>query len=147
MLQVGQLIRTEELGVEAICVDIGGWDTHNQQAGILSGLFTTPSDTLAAFYTDMGARMDCTTLITQSEFGRRAFDNASFGTDHSPGNCMLAMGGGVNGGQVFADWPGLGNGQLYGPGELDVTTDWRTVLGELVSKRLGNDNLEGVFPD
>ncbi len=147
MLQVGQLIKTEELGVEAICVDIGGWDTHNQQAGILSGLLTSLSDTLAAFYTDMGTRMDCITLITQSEFGRRAFDNASLGTDHGHGNCMLAMGGGVNGGQVFADWPGLGNGQLYGPGDLDVTTDWRTVLGELVSKRLGNNNLEGVFPE
>ncbi len=60
---------------------------------------------------------------------------------------MLTMGGEVNGGQVSADWPGLGNGQLYGPGDLDVTTDWRTVLGELLSRRLDNNNLHGVFPD
>ncbi len=108
---------------------------------------TSLSDTLAAFYTDMGTRMDCITLITQSEFGRRGYGNASLGTDHGHGNCMLAMGGGVNGGQVFADWPGLGDGQLYGPGDLDVTTDWRTVLSELVSKRLGNNNLDAVFPE
>ena len=75
--------------------------THNQQAGILRGLLNGLSDTLAALYIDMGTRMECITLITQSEFGRRAFDNASLGTDHGHGNCMLAMGGDENGGRCL----------------------------------------------
>ena len=93
-------------------MNIGGWDTDNEQVGILSGLLISLSDMLAAFYTDMATPMDCITLITQSDFGLRAFDNASLGIDHGHCSCKLAMGGGVNG------------GELYGPGDLDVTIDW-----------------------
>ncbi len=96
--EFGQLTKTEELEVEAMGVDIGGWDTDNEQAGILSGLLTSLPDMLAAFYTDMGTRKDCITIIIQSEFGLRAFDNTSLGTDHGHCNCKLATGGGVNGG-------------------------------------------------
>ncbi len=145
-LQVGQLIKTPALGLEAVCVDIGGWDTHNQEATLLPGLLADFADSLAAFYTDMGSRMDRITVITMSEFGRRVYENAAGGTDHGHGNCLLAIGGGVNGGQVFADWPGLDTAQLYGNGDLDVTIDWRIVLGELVQKRLLNPYLEEVFP-
>jgi len=145
--QAAQLIKAEELAVQAICVDSGGWDHHNQELPAIEASLTDLSSALAAFYTDMGQRMQYVSLVTQSEFGRRVYENASAGTDHGHGNCMLAMGGGVNGGQVYADWPGLAEAQLYGNGDLEVTTDWRTILGELTSKRLLNDNLDAVFPD
>jgi uncharacterized protein (DUF1501 family) len=147
LFQAGQLIKAEALGVEAICVDTGGWDHHNQQAPALNGLLADLSAALLAFYTDMGTRMANITVITQSEFGRRVYENASAGTDHGHGNAMLVLGGGVNGGRVYADWPGLAQQQLYGNGDLEVTLDWRTVLGELLSKRLLNDDLATVFPD
>lgn len=147
LFQAGQLIKAEELGVEAICVDIGGWDHHNQQAPALEALLGELSSALLAFYTDMGARMANITVITQSEFGRRVYENASQGTDHGHGNAMLVLGAGVNGGVVYSDWPGLAEHQLYGNGDLEVTIDWRTVLGELVSKRLLNDDLAAVFPE
>ena len=56
------------------------------------------------------------TVVTMSEFGRRVKENASGGTDHGHGNCMFLLGGGVNGGKVYGDWPGLAAEQLYGPG-------------------------------
>ncbi|MEE4375892.1 MAG: DUF1501 domain-containing protein, partial [Candidatus Competibacteraceae bacterium] len=147
LLQVGQLIKAQELGMEVICVDIGGWDTHNQQNVELANLLQDFSDSLAAFYTDMGSRMAYITVVTMSEFGRRAYENASGGTDHGHGNCILALGGGVNGGVVYTDWPGLAQNQLYQGGDLEVSTDWRTVLGELVNRRLNNTALDQVFPD
>jgi len=90
--------------------------------------------------------MNGVTVVTMSEFGRRLKENASGGTDHGSGSCMFVLGGGVNGGKVYANWPGLAPAQLYGPGDLAPTTDFRTVLGEVVAKRLGNSALDSVFP-
>ena len=147
LLQAGQLIKTEGLGVKAICIDVGGWDTHESENPALEGLLADFAAALAAFHTDMGSRMANISLVIESEFGRRVYENAALGTDHGHGNCMLLLGGGVNGGAVYADWPGLADTQLYGNGDLQVTTDWRVILGELVSKRLLNNDLETVFPD
>ncbi len=148
LLQVAQIIKAG-LGLEVACVDIGGWDTHNAEgatSGQLPGLLADLSASLHAFYTDMGSRMNGITVVTMSEFGRRLKENASGGTDHGSGSCMFVLGGGVNGGKVYAQWPGLAPEQLYGPGDLAPTTDFRTVLGEVVTKRLGNSALDSVFP-
>ena len=59
---------------------------------------------------------------------------------------MFTLGGNVNGGQVFGNWPGLNNDQLYDHADLAVTTDYRQVMSELLSKRLGNSDIESVFP-
>jgi uncharacterized protein (DUF1501 family) len=87
------------------------------------------------------------TLVTMSEFGRRVQENSSHGTDHGHGNVMFVMGGGIKGGKVYGEWPGLGKDNLYGPGDLAITTDFRDVLGEIVQKRLLNSNLAAVFPN
>ena len=81
-----------------------------------------------------------------TEFGRRAYENASLGTDHGHGALMMILGGGVNGGKVHGRWPGLERDQLFGPGDLAVTTDYRDVLGEVCLKRLMNPNIDAVFP-
>jgi uncharacterized protein (DUF1501 family) len=103
---------------------------------------------LAAFHLDMvGAnRINNVTLIVQSEFGRVARENASQGTDHGHGNVMFILGGAVNGGRVMTLWPGLGAGQLYQGQDLNVTIDYRDILAEAVLRRLGNTNLDLVFP-
>jgi uncharacterized protein (DUF1501 family) len=148
LMQVAQIIKAG-LGLEVACVDIGGWDTHSGEGvttGTLPGLLDDLSTSLHAFYTDMGSRMTGITVVTMSEFGRRLIENGSGGTDHGSGSCMFVLGGSVNGGKVYADWPGLAPDQLYGPGDLAPTTDFRTVLGEVVSKRLGNSALDSVFP-
>ena len=59
---------------------------------------------------------------------------------------MMLMGGGVRGGQVLAQWPGLQPEQLTGPGDLTITTDYRDILGEIIRGRLNNPRLTDVFP-
>ena len=94
----------------------------------------------------MGDRMDDVALVTMSEFGRTAHENGNRGTDHGHANCMFVMGGGVKGGKVYGQWPGLETEQLYEGRDLALTTDFRDVLGELVGAHAGNRNLNQVFP-
>ncbi|HEY0557516.1 MAG TPA: DUF1501 domain-containing protein, partial [Thermoanaerobaculia bacterium] len=146
--QVAQLIRAD-LGLEVACVDIGGWDTHSAEGATTGTLADNLADLAAglqALYTDLADRMAHVTVVTMSEFGRRVKENASGGTDHGHGNCMFLLGGGVAGGKVYGDWPGLATEQLYGPGDLAITTDFRTVLSEVVERRLGNTKVADVFP-
>lgn len=134
------------IGVEVATCDIGGWDTHNNQANELNAQFDELSKTLAAFHTDLGTRMNSVTLLTMTEFGRRVAENGSQGTDHGRASCMFAIGGGVIGKQIYADWPGLAAAQLEG-GDLRVTTDYRAVLAEALAKRCGNErSLEQILP-
>jgi uncharacterized protein (DUF1501 family) len=94
----------------------------------------------------MGDRMEDIVLVTMSEFGRTAQENGNSGTDHGHGDLMMVLGGPVRGGKVYGKWPGLEKEQLYEGRDLAVTTDFRTVLGELVGGHLGQKNLAHVFP-
>lgn len=143
------LLAKAEIGLEVACLDLGGWDTHIQQGtleGRMPGLLETLGAGLGAFYRDLGSRMGNVTLVTMSEFGRRLRENGGEGTDHGHGGVMFALGGGIQGGRVYGDWPGLAEEALYGPGDLAVTTDFRAVLSEILRKRVGNDRLDDVFP-
>jgi uncharacterized protein (DUF1501 family) len=81
-----------------------------------------------------------------SEFGRTARENGNRGTDHGHANVMFILGGPVGGGKVYGRWPGLEPPQLNEGRDLALTTDFRRVLGEAVSRHLGNDHLNSVFP-
>ena len=143
--QIARLIKAD-VGLEVAFADVGGWDTHVNEGGQLARNLTEFGDSLAAFYQDMDDRMDDVALVTMSEFGRTARENGDRGTDHGHANVMFAMGGGVEGGKVYGDWPGLADEQLYEGRDLNLTTDFRDVLGELVARHLGNRNLKTVFP-
>ncbi len=146
---VAQLIKAD-VGLEVACIDFGGWDTHVAQGGsqgLMARLLAQLGQGLAAFYEDVQQQMDRVTLVVMSEFGRRAQENGGLGTDHGHGNMMMLMGGGILGGKVTADWPGLQEENLAGSGDLAITTDYRDVLGEIVRKRLNNPLAEQVFPD
>ena len=134
------------MGIEVASVDIGGWDSHDSQSVMLEGLAQNYANSVAAFYTDLGKRMNNITIITLTEFGRRVAENGSGGTDHGTGNVAFVMGGGVNGGQVYRDWPGLQQNNLVGPGDLAPTTDFRTLLSEMFEKRLNFTDIEMLFP-
>jgi uncharacterized protein (DUF1501 family) len=145
--QVAQLIKAG-VGLEIACLDKTGWDTHVAQGtgtGILAANLQEVGDALAAFSRDMGSRLDRVTVIAQTEFGRRLRENDGFGTDHGHGSIMFLLGGGVRGG-IHAKWPGLEQDLLSGPGDLQVTTDYRNVMAEVLAKRLGNTNAAHVFP-
>lgn len=108
--------------------------------------FGVHRDALSAFYTDMGTQMQRITVLVHTEFGRRLADNASNGTDHGTGSLAYLLGGGVNGGQVVSDWPGLATPDLELGEDLRITTDLRTVLAEMLTSRLGGTDLDAVFP-
>lgn len=144
------LIRAD-IGLEAVQIDIGGWDTHSAQGPLTGGMatnMTTLAQSLGAFHADMNAsnRMSRLSVVAMSEFGRVARENGSQGTDHGHGNVMFVMGGAVRGGRVLTQWPGLNAGQLYQNQDLQVTIDFRDILAEIVQNRLGNTNLDLVFP-
>jgi len=146
--QIAQLLKAN-LGVEAAFSDIGGWDTHQNQGNVngqLANRLKEFSETIAAFWKDLGDDAENVTLITMSEFGRTARQNGTGGTDHGHANVMFVLGGSVKGGKVYGKWPGLANEQLNEGRDLAVTTDFRTVLGEAAYKTLGSRNLDIVFP-
>ena len=146
--QVAQLLKAN-LGVEAAFADVGGWDTHQNQGGAegqLAGRLRDFSETIAAFWRDLGDQAEDVTVVTMSEFGRTARQNGTGGTDHGHANVMFVLGGRVRGGKVYGRWPGIAEEQLNEGRDLAVTTDFRRVLGEAVYKSLGATRLEVVFP-
>ncbi len=146
--QVAQLLKAN-LGVEAAFSDVGGWDTHQNQgnaSGQLANRLQDFSDSIAAFWQDMGDEAQNITLVTMSEFGRTARQNGTGGTDHGHANAMFVLGGPVKGGKVYGKWPGLADHQLNEGRDLVVTTDFRKVLAEAAYKTLGSKNLQLVFP-
>jgi uncharacterized protein (DUF1501 family) len=148
MKQIAQLLKSN-LGVEAAFTDVGGWDTHQNQGGVngqLADRLREFSTAISAFWRDMGDDAENITLVTMSEFGRTARQNGTGGTDHGHANAMFVLGGQVKGGKVYGRWPGLSNEQLNEGRDLAVTTDFRQVLGEAVSKSIGAKNLDLVFP-
>jgi uncharacterized protein (DUF1501 family) len=148
MKQIAQLLKAN-LGVEAAFTDVSGWDTHQNQGSVngqLSNRLKDFSDSIGAFWRDLGDSAANVTLVTMSEFGRTARENGTGGTDHGHANAMFVLGGEVKGGKVYGRWPGLDNEQLNEGRDLALTTDYREVLGEVVSRTLGASNLDLVFP-
>ena len=148
LLQIAQLIKAG-VGLEIAFTDIGGWDTHVNQGnarGQLSLRLQEFGGGISALVKDLGARMDDVVILTMSEFGRTARENGTRGTDHGHANAMFVIGGGVRGGHVYGEWPGLKSGNLYEGRDLALTTDFRDVFGEIAQKHLGDSNLQAVFP-
>jgi len=147
-LQACATIVRADVGVEALQVDLDGFDHHNEEGpldGDLALLLDELSHSLAAFDQDLGTLMDGVTLVAHSEFGRRVEENASLGADHGFAGMAFVLGGHVNGGQVHGTWPGLTPAAQV-DGDLAVTTDLRDVLGEVLAKRLAATDLATIFP-
>jgi uncharacterized protein (DUF1501 family) len=146
--QIAQLIKSN-VGLEVAFADVGGWDTHAGQGGEqgqLANNLRNFSDSIAAFVQDLGSRMSDVLLVTMSEFGRTVRENGNRGTDHGHATVMMALGGGVKGGKVYGKWPGLASGQLFENRDVAVTTDFRDVFSELLTKQMGVTSLAKVFP-
>ncbi len=148
LLQIAMLIKAE-VGLETAAIDLGGWDTHFAQGvqdGQMARLMKDFGAGLSAFHSDLEKHMSGITLVVMTEFGRRAYENASLGTDHGHGGLMFVLGGAVAGGQVITRWPGLEKENLVGPGDLAVTIDYRDVLSEILTLRLNNPAAAQIFP-
>ena len=146
--QTAQLIKSN-LGVQIAFTDIGGWDSHVNEGAVegqLANVLRDFAQSIAAFWVDLGPLAEETLIVTMSEFGRTARENGNRGTDHGHANVMFILGGPVRGGRVYGRWPGLDPSQLNEGRDLVLTTDFRRVLGEAVSRHLGNAHLNSVFP-
>ncbi|MCF6225058.1 MAG: DUF1501 domain-containing protein [Xanthomonadales bacterium] len=139
----------ENVGLGVAYIPYGGWDTHTNQGtgttGIFANLTLGLSEGLNALYQDLSATHgNSFTIIVQSEFGRRAYQNGANSTDHGYGNPMFVIGDSVNGG-FHGQFPGLLPNQLLVGQDLNATVDYRDVVSEVLLKRLHNRFLGHIF--
>jgi uncharacterized protein (DUF1501 family) len=146
--QIAQLLKAD-VGVEMAFAESGGWDHHAAEGGAQGQLAQRHREfgaALAAFHKDLGERMDDVVLVTLTEFGRTVRENGNRGTDHGHASVSFVMGGAVRGGRVHGRWPGLRPEQLYEGRDLAITTDFRDLLGEVLTRHMGIIDLTRVFP-
>jgi len=148
MRQIAQLIKAD-VGLQVAFADVTGWDTHVNQGASEGQLATRLADlgqALAAFTTDVGERMRDVVVLTMSEFGRTIRENGSLGTDHGHATAMLVLGGPVNGGKVLGRWPGLDPADRFEGRDVAVTTDFRDLFGEILTRHMLATDLSPIFP-
>jgi uncharacterized protein (DUF1501 family) len=145
--QISQLIKSN-VGLEAATINIGGWDTHSNQGGVVGSQASRHADFASginALYYDLGQRMDDVIILTMTEFGRTAKQNASAGTDHGNASSWFAIGNSVQGG-IYGDWPGLQLDQLYRERYLAHNIEYTDIFAEILINHLQNTNLNDVIP-
>jgi uncharacterized protein (DUF1501 family) len=148
MSEIARLVKAD-IGLEAAFAEISGWDHHVAEGGAsgqLAARLGVLGKALAAFRSDLGPRLDDVVLVTLTEFGRTARENGNRGTDHGHAGAALVLGGSVAGGRVHGRWPGLGHDQLYDGRDLALTTDYRDLLGEILTRHMGARDLRAIFP-
>jgi uncharacterized protein (DUF1501 family) len=134
------------LGLRVATVDYGNWDTHVNQANEIKNQISGLSSALMAFWRDLENHREHVSVVVMSEFGRRLKANESGGTDHGHGNAMMMLGANVKGGRMYGTWPGLANDVLDEGADLAITTDYRTVLREMMAKHMGFSDGAKLFP-
>jgi uncharacterized protein (DUF1501 family) len=146
--QIAQLIKAD-VGLEIAFAESGNWD-HHANEGAATGLIANRLDDfargIAALATDLGESMRDVVILTMSEFGRTVAENGNRGTDHGHGNAMIALGAGVKGRKVYGRWPGLEVEQRWQGRDLAITTDFRDVFAEVVTRHLELRDASHVFP-
>ena len=146
MAQTARLIKAR-VGVEAVTIDNGGWDSHLSQGPIMNPRMTRLGDGLGAFHQDLGKDMKNVTVLVLTEFGRRVSENSAFGADHGRGGVMFVLGKDIQGGKIHGDWPGLSDDVLEGPGDLPVVTNYRDVLAPVLKRHGAGKGMNKIFPD
>jgi len=142
-----------EDGPRIAVLEAGGWDTHANQGGARGALANKLSDldsALEELRKGMGSHWRDTVVVLATEFGRTVAVNGTRGTDHGTATAALLLGGAVRGGRVIADWPGLGNADLYQGRDLKPTMDVRGIFKGVLADHLGLTESwlnDVVFPD
>jgi uncharacterized protein (DUF1501 family) len=151
LAELARLIKTDT-GLRVAAIDMNGWDTHVYQGSVDDGRiknqFEELSTALGRFAADLGDRLDKVTVVVMTEFGRRVDENASNGTDHGHGACVMVLGGGIKGGTIHGNWQGLAPG-VRDQGDVPGSNDYRNVLGDIVTGRLGltATDIATIFPN
>jgi len=142
-----------DVGIRAIAIDTGSWDTHQNQVNDLKTRIGQLSESLFRFWADLNEQSHKRTIVlVMSEFGRTVHENGGQGTEHGSGNCMLVIGSPerVNGGRFHLkddEWPGLTVDKLRDGQDLMVTTDFRDVFAEVIEAQFGRDAVTAALPN
>ena len=134
-------------GPRIAALEIGGWDTHQNQPRQLAEALSELDAGIDALTRALGDAWRRTAVLTMTEFGRTARMNGTRGTDHGTGTVAFVAGGAVLGGRVLADWPGLHD--LLDDRDLRPTRDLRALAKGLLASHLGLTPraLDLVFPE
>ncbi len=143
----GRLLAAPD-GPRIAALEIGGWDTHTAQPNRLAEPLRQLDAGLIGLKAGLGDAWAKTVVLTMTEFGRTVRSNGTRGTDHGTGTVAFVLGGGIAGGKVRADWPGLAQGRLFENRDLQPTADLRSVAKGILSRHLRLDAvaLDHVFP-
>ena len=144
----GQLMAAPQ-GPSVAAFELGGWDTHAQQAARLNAPLAQMDEGLVALKQALGDVWRRTAVLVVTEFGRTARVNGTMGTDHGTGGAAFILGGAVQGGRILGDWPGLAPANLFQSRDLWPTTDMRSLAKGLLSDhlRLPMAAVEAAFPN
>lgn len=139
----------EPSGPSIAMLEMNGWDTHKQQVNNLNRSFKTLDDGIKSLHDELGDQWQNTVVIVASEFGRTVKINGTKGTDHGTGTSMFIAGGGIKGGRVLGQWPGLSEGSLYQGRDLRPTSDTFSWIAAAVAQhwQLDKSQIESIFPD
>lgn len=122
-----------------VSVDLDGWDTHNGQPARLAARLRELDALLHALHDGLGAAWARTVVLVATEFGRTVAVNGTNGTDHGTASAAILLGGGVRGGRVLADWPGLSPAALYEGRDLQPTLALEGLISGLAADHYGVD--------
>jgi uncharacterized protein (DUF1501 family) len=137
-------------GARIAMIETGGWDTHAGQRGRLTAQLRNLDTLVGSLKTGLGPLWSDTMVLVATEFGRTVAVNGTGGTDHGTGSATMLLGGGVKGGRVLADWPGLGQAALFEGRDLKPTTQLDAFIGGATSAHFGVDPVRAMaalFPD
>jgi uncharacterized protein (DUF1501 family) len=148
LFELARILKAD-MGTRLGFIESPSWDDHSDEGGSVGAIaqrFELLAQAIDAFYRDLASRAQDVVLLTLTEFGRMVAENGSGGTDHGHASAMMLFGGGVKGGRVYGRWPGLEPGALFEARDVAVTTDFRQVVGEVLTTHLGIDDISAIFP-
>jgi len=143
----GRLLAAAD-GPRVAALELGGWDTHNNQKARLPPVLRQLDAGFVALKEGLGPAWSRTAVLAITEFGRTARVNGTAGTDHGTAGVAFLAGGAIRGGRVIADWPGVGEAQLHQNRDLAATRDLRAIAKALLRDhlRLPNNAVAAAFP-
>lgn len=148
-MQMGRLLQANPK-LSLAFLDLGGFDTHVAEDGILTRSLENFSEGIATLKDALGSdEWKRTHVVVMSEFGRTVRENGTKGTDHGHGGIALLAGGKISGGRMLGGFHGLSDSALNENRDLPALLDWRDLLSDSMRNVYGfnNHNLDEIFPD
>ena len=139
-----------ENGARIAMIETGGWDTHAGQRTRLALQLRGLDGMIGALQAGLGPLWADTMVLVATEFGRTVAVNGTGGTDHGTASSAMLLGGGVKGGRVVTDWPGLALAALFEARDLKPTLQLDAFIAGATAEHFGIEPgraMAALFPD